>query len=627
MSIIKMNRKYFYSQLFLTILTCILIYGVEFLFFIFPVSTFADTASDYQSAESYILSNNLNGQLSSSVSQKNLPITVNNNPDQTQYYKNSGSISADAEKQVTQSGTTGNAVDQDALSRPRYTVNMNSPEMQTGQLITKNATAIADGTYKDCDKKSFTKVTYTNKTCQTEQPLNFSCSRILNVQIQKQMVYTDQTENLSGRVKTSIFPPKGTVSLDASDGIIKSISLSVTSALPWWGCNQKHVLSINGVQVASEQGSCSHSKNLQLSANNLNINFSNNTFQFTISNVFLMGNITGSTVLSVQTETNTPVDHWGSSCSNVPNQCQIQSTCADPNETRTISGVPVTRACWKYQDTYQCGGQLSSDCTTLENNGCTQVGSVCVQQTAQGCSLYSETWSCPDKQVIGNGIVCGTQLYCMDGSCQQTSNDKNKDFGKSITQLAAASSAANDIKNQNVNPDTPYSVSMFTGQEGECRVDAVVFENCCSNTGWGNGILANCSDEEKHLGLAKEKGVVVATGEYCRHKFLGYCTEHRKTYCIFPSKLAFDIQVYGRQDQLGRNFGNGKNTNCSGISATDIQKINFSKIDFSNVVSDIQSQTNLPTSQAEQKEEQEIQSRISNHASTPNPSPYSKDGF
>ena len=622
-----MNKKYFYSQLFFTILTCVLIYGVSFLFLIFPIHAFAGTASDYQSAESYISSNNLPGQLSSSVSQKNLPITVNNNPTQTQYYKNSGAISGDAEKQVTQSGTTGNAVDQDALSRPRYTVNMNSPEMQTGQLITQNASSIADGTYKDCDKKSFTKVTYTNKTCQTEQPLNFSCSRILNVEVQKNISTSDQTQNLPGRV-TSNHSPTATVHLDYPSGIIKSLSMHVRDASNPWGCHRTYFLAINGKVIANSRGSCDRRLgDLQFDASNLQINFSNNAFQMTLMGGGLSGNFTGNVVVSVQTETNTPIDHWGSSCSNVPNQCQIQSTCTDPNETRTISGVPVTRTCWKYQDAYQCGGQLSSDCTALENNGCTQVGSVCVNPSPQGCSLYSETWSCPDKQVIGNGIVCGTQLYCMDGSCQQTSNDKNKDFGKSITQLAAASSAANDVKNQNVNPDAPYSVSMFTGQEGECRVDAVGFENCCSNTGWGNGILANCSDAEKHLGFAKEKGVVVATGEYCRHKFLGFCTEHRKTYCIFPSKLAFDIQVYGRQDQLGRNFGNGKNTNCSGISATDIQNINFSKINFSNVISDIQSQTNLPTSQAEQQEEQEIQSRISNHASTPNPSPYSKDGF
>lgn len=165
---------------------------------------------------------------------------------------------------------------------------------------------------------------------------------------------------------------------------------------------------------------------------------------------------------------------------------------------------------------------------------------------------------------------------------------------------------------------------MFAGLEAECRVDAVGFENCCSNTGWGDGILANCSDSEKHLGLAKEKGVVVATGEYCRHHFLGFCTEHRKTYCIFPSLIAYDIQVYGRQGQLGRNFGSGKNTNCSGLSPSDIQHINFSNIHFSNVENFIVNKKSLPD--PTQNKEKNT-NNINKESGLINPNPYFKSGF
>jgi conjugal transfer mating pair stabilization protein TraN len=213
----------------------------------------------------------------------------------------------------------------------------------------------------------------------------------------------------------------------------------------------------------------------------------------------------------------------------------------------------------------------------------------------------------------------------MDGNCQKTSDEKNADFGKSVTQLAAVSSAASDVKNQNVNPAAPYSVSIFTGQEAECRIYPLGTLNCCKDTGWGKGIFFNCHDNEKHLGLSKEKGLVVSTGSYCRHKTLfGICSDKRETHCIFPSKLAYDVQVYGRQDQLGRNFGNGKNTNCSGLSSTDMQHINFSKITFSNVVSDVENQKTLPD--PTQKKEKNTNS-INKESGSINPNPYFKSGF
>lgn len=140
----------------------------------------------------------------------------------------------------------------------------------------------------------------------------------------------------------------------------------------------------------------------------------------------------------------------------------------------------------------------------------------------------------------------------------------------------------------------------------------------------GKGIFVNCSDQEKHLGQAKETGLVVATGEYCHNKILGVCVEHRKTYCIFPSKLALDVQLGGRSGQLGIGFGNGKNTNCTGISPSQMQQINFSKIDFSNVVADVEKQKLIPDQDGTT---QDVSNHIVNKSSVPHPSPYSKSGF
>lgn len=597
---------------------------IVFICIFMPSSIFADTASDYQNAVSYISSSHLSQTLKNSVNQNNIPVSINNNPTETQYYKNPTAIPSGASSVISAPGSTGGLVQSAALLRPKYTVNMNSPEMQTGALIQQNATQIAEGTYKDCNEKSVTKTVYKNETCQTALPLNLMCQRNLNVSVQKQSSVVDVPENLSNRVSGK-WSSSQTVSLDQNNGYIKSISMHVRNAGNIWSCFQTYYLSINGTQVASYHGSCGNRLgDLQFNASNLSIKFSNSSFTISLSSGLLVGTFTGAATLSVNQEKNVETDNWVSSCVNPPTQCQTKSICTDPNDTKTIFGMQITKPCWAYEDIYQCGGAQSNSCATLQGNGCTQISSACSSQENGLCTQYSQTWSCPTNEVVGSGIVCGQNFYCMNGNCQATSTVKNTDFGSSITQLAAVSSAGNDVKNQNVNPATPYQVSMFTGQEAECRVDAVDFENCCSDTGWGNGFLAHCSDAEKHLGLSKEQGVVVATGEYCKHKILGVCLEHRKTYCIFSSKLAYDIQVYGREAQLGRNFGNGKNTNCSGISPSDIQNINFSKIDFSNVINDVENQKTIPLPNQNQ---QTNTNSINSQSESQNPNPYFKSGF
>src|SRR3990167_7290861 len=221
---------------------------------LYTISVFSDSASDYQNAQKYIQSSQLSNQLNSSINQNNIPLPVNQNPPQAAYYKNPNSILSDAFSHVGASGSTGNLINQNTLNAPKYTVNLNSPEIQTGQLIQNNAAAISNGTYKDCNKQDVTKVVYTNQPCQTGVPISFPCIRILNVSIQKQYNYSDPSENLSNRVSPS--GSSATVHLDVQEGIIKSFSMHVRDASNPWSCHQTYSLSINGVQIAQYHGSC-----------------------------------------------------------------------------------------------------------------------------------------------------------------------------------------------------------------------------------------------------------------------------------------------------------------------------------------------------------------------------------
>src|SRR3990167_3590079 len=311
------------------------------------VHAFSDSSSDYQAAQKYIQSSNFTNQLNSSINQNNIPFPVNKNPPQAAYYKNPNAISSDALNNVVVTGSPGNLINQNTLNAPKYTVNLNSPEIQTGQLIQNNAAAISNGTYKDCNKQDVTKVVYTNQTCQTGVPISFPCILILNVSIQKQYHYFNLSENLSNRVSPSA--SSAIVHLDAKEGMIQSFSMHVHDTSNPWSCFQNYYLSINGNKVAQYHGSCGNRLgDLQFDAHNLQINFTQNAVQISLSYGNFSGSFTGSTILSVKQEKDIATDAWSSSCGEMPAACQITSQCLEPTKIKIISGVPVTRACWKF---------------------------------------------------------------------------------------------------------------------------------------------------------------------------------------------------------------------------------------------------------------------------------------
>ena len=620
MYISKQLKKYKYI-LFIALL--LLVEGVSF----------AGMDSDYQSAMRYIQSNNLPGQLQGSINKKSIPVKAESNPKESGYYTNPNGIGSGADIIVSEKNTVGHIIEHNALIRPKFSVNKNSPEIQTDRLIENNATSIAAGTYKDCNKKQITKIVYTNKSCMVSKPLHFSCSRILHVHVKSKTEQVSSTEDLKGREKSTGYST-GIIQFDKQNGFLTSLSMHIRDATDPWRCGRNYSLSINEKLVAHSNIRCGWGLgDMQFDVKNQSIPFENGQVKIEISGDYwrtkLSGTITGTATILTKTIKHDFADDWSTTCGSEFSQCQKNTTCIEPSSTKVVAGVPVTRECWQYHDQYNCGNNIdaASNCDSMYTKGCTQISSECSDQVHGICDQYKQIWSCPDKKVVGQGIACGSNFYCMDGNCQTTKHEQNKDFGKSISRLAAAASAASDVKNQEkkANQNIPVpNVKIFAGHEGECRVDVVGFEDCCSNTGWGDGVLAHCSGPEKALGKAKEKGVVVATGSYCKHHFLWMCTEHRKTYCIFPSKLALDVQLYGRKNQLGRDFGNGSSTNCSGISSAEIQKIDFSKIDFSNVTQDIKDRKNLPDFQ---KIEKEIANRISKKTQQENPSAYSKGGL
>ena len=189
-------------------------------------------------------------------------------------------------------------------------------------------------------------------------------------------------------------------------------------------------------------------------------------------------------------------------------------------------------------------------------------------------------------------IVNSNDVFCSGGQCKSTTTTPSQDFGADGSALSGASSAGTDVQEEvngyqfqfkQIAQNVP--VTSFSGASTECTHDAVSFNNCCADSGWGKQAgLAHCSTAEKQLGLAKQEHRVIYVGQYCSKKIpLVGCVEKKYVYCQFHALLDRIYQEDGRWGQLHRNFGtvndDNHTANCSGLSPDDLTRLHFDECD------------------------------------------------
>ena len=294
-----------------------------------------------------------------------------------------------------------------------------------------------------------------------------------------------------------------------------------------------------------------------------------------------------------------PVMKWVNDCSAVPPKCRIQAeTCIEAGGTRNINGIPTTMRCWKKKRIYRChydntctampiSQRLSSRLANTNETHCTPTGQQQCSLSVLGvCVQNTLTYSCKIKTCHKANITCGELSFCLDGDCYQGKEQKNTGFNQSASALAGLGSAAASLKQD------PFQV--FTGKPAFCSKKPLGISDCCADKGWGQGLgLTQCSEEEKGLAQAKQKGLTIDLGQFCAEKVLGVCIRKKKGYCQFDSKMARIVQQQGRP-QLGINFGQAKSPQCQGLSPEQMQKLNFSTINFNEFYEDLHNNINLP---------------------------------
>ena len=285
---------------------------------------------------------------------------------------------------------------------------------------------------------------------------------------------------------------------------------------------------------------------------------------------------------------------WTSDCDRLEEKVDqgrchyVEKRCTQGPETRLINGFSVTKGCWQETLTYQCSPPQKNTCEDLKARGCIQVDSKCTQKVGETCVEYTQIYECLEYSGGRKKVrLSGGVPWCLDGNCAEQGYAPNKDMAESLSKLMIFREVQKDM-------DTKVP-AVFKGEVYGCNRNCVDFKDCCkSGKGWGVSLgLSGCSEKEKALAELRHDKKCVSVGTYCAEKVLSVCVRKKSIFCCFGTKLARLIHEQGRP-QLGLSFGEAKNPQCRGLTVEELSRLDFSKIDLSELLQEAMSKVNPP---------------------------------
>ncbi|EDU0272395.1 type-F conjugative transfer system mating-pair stabilization protein TraN [Salmonella enterica subsp. enterica serovar Glostrup] len=573
----------------------------------------ADSNSDYRAGSDF--AHQIQGQGTGSIQgfnpQDSIP-DYNANPDETKYY---GGVTAGGDSGLKNDGTTqwatgetGKTITESFMNKPKDILSPDAPFIETGRDVINRADSIVGNTGQQCSAQEINRSEFTNYTCERDTTVEEYCTRTASItgdwkETTEVKTYTLTAFSFSRNEKLIVF------SVTAPEaGIIRSASLNVTTQNYLWNSaarfmNSTFNMTWNSTITLSGATGMTLSKGQVLSGISCSGNgYCTGTLDDRIFNELTSGRtrLTLTLVMQVKDREWIPRVEWGESCPFNKVDGVLKGTeCTEPGGTKTgiMEEKPwsLTEACWAYRDNYVTQSADNGTCQAyVDNPACTLAARQCAFSSDEGTCLHEyATYSCESK-TAGKVMICGGDVFCLDGECDKAQSGKSNDFGEAVSQLAALAAAGKDVAALN-----GVDVRAFTGQAKFCRKAAAGFSNCCKDGGWGQDVgLAQCNSEEKALGKAKKDKLTVSVGEFCSKKVLGVCLQKKRSYCQFDSKLAQIVQQQGRNGQLHIGFGSSKHPDCRGITVDELQNIKFDQLDFTNFYEDLMNNQKIPDSGA-----------------------------
>jgi conjugal transfer mating pair stabilization protein TraN len=581
------------------------------------VLSFSSMANDdYNAGSNY--ASGIKGQGTSAISNMDPAVNIpgfTSNPQSSSRYggvtDTSNNMDADGNKALRES-KEGKTIMDSILNNPKEPISTDAPFIARGFDAQANAGSVTDGTFEGCRATQVTKTVFTNHVCERDVNVSKTCKRIAYVTTTGSTEsYRTQLVMNAGSVTGTriagywikydfVVPENGVISsgtwafLYPSDpsyrGSRLNYSLQTFGQIVTVNVNQSGSFGIVAQavtkgQVVSLLVRYNTDGHYDQGADGLKNGLANGKF---VARITL--------TLDAVRNTLKPVVNFSAPCA-LSQEFDVSltdsvCTAAGGNRDVVVDGITysVYSNCWEYTDTYRTQSAGVGTCGDYASNtACTVATRQCAFTDNSICLHENVTYSC-ETQVTGEGMMCGGEFFCTDGTCAAANEGKSDSFQKAVSQLAAVAAAGKDVAAMN-----DVNVSAFTGRGQSCRKAVAGFNDCCKAGGWGNDVgLAHCSSEEKALGQARERLLTVEVGEYCDKRVLGVCLQKKRSYCVFDSKLAQIVQQQGRQWQLGINFGSAESPNCSGINVAQLQALNFAIMDFKNFYADLENGSAIP---------------------------------
>ncbi|EHI4301383.1 type-F conjugative transfer system mating-pair stabilization protein TraN [Salmonella enterica] len=573
----------------------------------------ADSNSDYRAGSDF--AHQIKGQGTGSIRNFNPQESIpgyNANPDETKYY---GGVTAGGDSGLKNDGTTqwatgetGKTITESFMNKPKDILSPDAPFIEKGRDVVNRADSIVGNTGQQCSAQDINRSEFTNYTCERDTTVEEYCTRTATItgdwrETTEVRTYTLTAFSFSRSGKQIVFsvtvPEAGTIS---------SASLNVITQNYLWNSRAGFMNTIfnmtwgSTITLGGATGMML-SKGQILSGTSCSGNGScTGTLDDRIFNELTSGRTTFTLTLVMQVKDREwiPRVEWVESCPFNKADGVLKGTeCSEPGGTKTgvMEGKPwsLTEACWAYRDKYVTQSADNGTCQAyVDNPACTLATRQCAFYSGEGTCLHEyATYSCESK-TSGKVMICGGDVFCLDGECDKAQSGKSNDFGEAVSQLAALAAAGKDVAALN-----GIDVRAFTGQAKFCKKAAAGYSNCCKDSGWGQDIgLAKCSSDEKALAKAKTNKLTVSVGEFCSKKVLGVCLEKKRSYCQFDSKLAQIVQQQGRNGQLHISFGSSKHPDCRGITVDELQQIKFDQLDLTNFYEDLMNNQKIPDSGA-----------------------------
>ena len=312
--------------------------------------------------------------------------------------------------------------------------------------------------------------------------------------------------------------------------------------------------------------------------------------------------------------------------------------------TQTPDGQTV---CANTEQTYLCAGPLveGPDCAGLRADGCYQTGARCVMRFREhpelpdppgadlgACLIHENIYTCPKNISLCRqksiAFDCDGEIRCASGDdCFDTSAEQGVDFPRVASRMAMLSdmekclattrdgeSSADGYGPIEVDgtagttagpidcTDTSGGeVTIFKGKRYRCDLNLAGFiQNCCRKKGLFSGA---CPSSTKELRARRDGAQACHYVGIHKKKVFGVTLKKRKVYCCFNSKMARVIHEQSRGQLIEKGLwdvtGNGgwgraKNPFCGGMTAEQLQEIDFDAVDFSEIYADLLDGANIP---------------------------------